>query len=85
MALTASERTRNARRAALQRSATEDTQAMTARARQAFDDSFLPGGKRGGPAIPGMPELERQRRAKAARSLYFSRLREAQLARRRGQ
>jgi hypothetical protein len=84
MPLTAAARTRNARRAALQRSATEDTTAMTASAREAFTDSFLPGGSRGGPDIPGLPESERQRRAKAARSLYFSRLRERQLAARRG-
>ena len=79
MPLSAADRSRNARNAALKRSASEDTRAMTRAARQAFDDSFLPGGKRGGPAEPGLTEAERQRRADAARRLYFIGLRARQL------
>lgn len=84
MSLSASERSRNARNAALQRSASEDTRKMTRAAREAFADSFRPGGSRGGPDIPGLSEAERERRADAARRLYYGQMRAAQLAARRG-
>lgn len=85
MPLSAADRSRNARNAALQRSATEDTRKMTRAAREAFADSFLPGGSRGGPDVPGLTEDERERRGVAAKRLYYSRMRQAQLAARRGQ
>ena len=85
MPLTPAERSRNARNAALHRSASEDTRRMTQAARQAFRDSFRPGGKRGGPDDPALSEAERERRAEAARRLWYVKLRARQLAARRAQ
>lgn len=44
---------------------------MTEPKRQAFLDSFLPGGSRGGPDDASLTEKERQRRAEAARREYM--------------
>lgn len=71
MPLSAAERSQNARRAALKRSATSDPAAMTEPKRRAFWDSFRPGGSRGGPDDPGLSEAERERRAEAARKEYM--------------
>lgn len=71
MPLTAAERSQNATRAALARSAKSDPAAMTAPKRQAFEDSFLPGGRRGGPDPGNLNEDERQRRGKAAYRAYM--------------
>lgn len=60
MALSEAERRANARGAALHRSATSVGAEISAPARQAFLDSFLP------PPQPGISEEERQRQAKAA-------------------
>jgi len=71
MPLTAAERSQNATRAALARSAQSDPVAMTEPKRRAFEDSFLPGGSRGG-ADPGdLSEDERQRRGRAAFRAYM--------------
>lgn len=71
MPLTAAERSQNARRAALARSANSDPVAMTEPKRQSFENSFLPGGSRGGPDPGDLPEAERQRRGQAARRAYM--------------
>jgi hypothetical protein len=44
---------------------------MTEPKRRAFEDSFLPGGRRGGPAVEGLAEAERQRRGRAAYRAYM--------------
>jgi len=73
-----------ARLAALSRWAKEDPVAGTARARQAFKDSFANGGGhqcKVCPRIdipPDLPEAERLRRAAALRKLHFIRLRGSQ-------
>lgn len=64
MPLTPAERSANARRAALQRSATEDTRAMNDAARRVFRESFIP-------TDPGLSEAERQRRGYAAYRAYM--------------
>jgi hypothetical protein len=85
MPLSAAERRANARRAAYLRSATSDPANMTEAKRQSFMDSFLPGGSRGGPDVPGLSEQERQRRGDAARRAYMIALsQKAALARRNG-
>jgi hypothetical protein len=71
MPLSAAQRSRNARRAALLRSASADGAAMTATARSAFQDSFLPGGSRGGPDPGNLSEAERRRRGRAAYRAYM--------------
>jgi hypothetical protein len=71
MPLTSAERSQNARRAALTRSATTDSTAMTEPKRRAFEDSFLPGGSRGGPDPGNLTEAERQRRGRAAYRAYM--------------
>lgn len=79
----AAERSQNARRAALHRSARTDPVAMTDAKRQSFMDSFRPGGSRGGPDDPNLTEPERARRADAARREYMIALsQKAALARR---
>ena len=71
MPLTAAERSQNARRAALTRSASSDPAAMTEPKRLAFEASFLPGGSRGGPDPGNLTEEERQRRGRAAYRAYM--------------
>src|ERR1700733_2096049 len=71
MPLTAAERSQNARRAALARSASNDGTAMTEPKRRAFEDSFLPGGSRGGADPGNLSEAERQRRGRAAYRAYM--------------
>jgi hypothetical protein len=44
---------------------------MTAPLRQSFEDSFLPGGSRGGPDPGNLTEAERERRGQAARRAYM--------------
>jgi hypothetical protein len=80
----AKQRSQNARLAALTRAASEDVTAMTSAARSAFIESFRPGGKRGGPDIPGLAEAERIRRGEARRRAWYIGLsRKAAEARRR--
>jgi hypothetical protein len=89
MALSATERSRHARIAALTRSANEPSgTAMTARARESFRDSFLTRHECdlcGLVEIPeGTPDAERQRRADAAYTAHMTRLSQrAAVARRR--
>jgi hypothetical protein len=64
--------------AALTRSATEDTVAMTEPARSAFRQSFVNTARAGAP--PGTPEAEVLRRAAALRKLYYKRLSAAGVA-----
>lgn len=68
MPLTPAERSANARKAALQRSATEDTRAMNDAARRVFRQSFEPSEPAG-----DSPEAvaERQRRGYAAYRVYM--------------
>jgi hypothetical protein len=93
MALTPEQRKLRARTAALTRSATEDTVAMTAPARAAFEQSFIEQAREGiGPFVdrlkadyPHLPEAmlqplidsEVERRAVALRKLYYTRLGQA--------
>jgi hypothetical protein len=76
MTLTAAQRSARARKAALTRSATEDTHAMNAKARETFLDSFAPDD-------PGLSDAERERRAVAARRAYFQGLAQKSAAARR--